>query len=84
MYLHKIIPTTHRSHLREFLHEIINLRLYNLCKYCFREARKMEVKNMVHACVHGTWIPDKKWNKIVELIEHNNALIRELQMEIGE
>lgn len=44
----------------------------------------MEVKNMVHAGVHGKWIPDKKWNKIVELIEHNNALIRELQMEIGE
>ena len=44
----------------------------------------MEIKNMMHAGVHGKWIPDTKWNRIVELIEHNNALIKELQEEIEE
>lgn len=42
----------------------------------------MEIKNIVHAGVNGKWIPDGKWNRIVELIEHNNALIRELKEEI--
>ena len=44
----------------------------------------MDIKNMYHAGVSGKWIPDAKWNRIVELIEHNNALIKELKEEIGE
>lgn len=42
----------------------------------------MQIKNITHAGVHGKWIPNEKWNKVVELIEHNNALIRELKKEI--
>ena len=42
----------------------------------------MKIKNLTHAGVHGKWIPDEKWNRILELIEHNNALIRELQEEL--
>jgi len=44
----------------------------------------MKIKNMYHAGVSGKWIPNSKWNRIVELIEHNNALIKELKEEIGE
>lgn len=44
----------------------------------------MEIKNIVHAGVNCKLVPADKWNRIVELIEHNNALIKELQEEIGE
>ena len=42
----------------------------------------MEIKNLTHAGVHGKWIPNAKWERIMELIEHNNALIRELKGEL--
>lgn len=42
----------------------------------------MNIKNMTHAGVHGKWIPNDKWYRILELIEQNNQLIRELKEEI--
>lgn len=42
----------------------------------------MKIKNFVHAGVPCKLVPTEKWDRIVELIEHNNALIRELQEEI--
>lgn len=42
----------------------------------------MKIKNYVHAGVNGKFVPDEVWNKVVELIEHNNVLIKELKEEI--
>ena len=42
----------------------------------------MKIKNYVHAGVNGKFIPDEQWNRIVELIERNNQLIRELKGEV--
>ena len=39
----------------------------------------MKIKNMVHAGENGKFIPDEQWYKIVELVERNNQLIRELK-----
>ena len=42
----------------------------------------MDIKNFVHAGVDCKLVPIEKWDRIVELIEHNNALIKELKEEI--
>lgn len=42
----------------------------------------MKIKNMMCSGVHGVWIPETKWNRMVELIERNNVLIKELKGDI--